>query len=176
MKSAVAFKSLSSSKWSEHISHNAPAAPATAKFNRPSTTFARDVQLFYQFLIKKAADAMERLESPHVYAELSKATHRAGEVSKVSIKSFNERDKTALHEDIAAGLSNYEKKLFPHLSRVEMCKQGRILSVLLPPDLINALMLLVRKREACGVLKDNPFLFARLWYLTAYKGQECIRN
>ncbi|KAK0134660.1 hypothetical protein N1851_029728 [Merluccius polli] len=181
MKSAAAFKSLSSSKWSEHISHNAPAA---TKFNKPSTTFARDVQLFYQFLIQKAADAMERLEeheSPHVYAELSKATltqviifnrHRAGEVSKMSIKSFNERDKTALHEDIAAGLSNYEKKLFPHLSRVEMCKQGRILSVLLPPDLINALMLLVRKREACGVLKDNPFLFARLWYLTAYKGQE----
>lgn len=121
-----------------------------------------DVQLFHRFLGHKSADALERLEeheAPHVCAELSKVTltqaiifnrRRAGEMSKMSIKYFNERDKTALHEGIAAGLSNYEKKLFPPLTRVEVGKQGRKVFVYFLPDLISAL-LLVRNREACGV-------------------------
>jgi len=94
----------------------------------------------------------------------------------MSIKDFSKRDKAAHHEDIGAGLSNYEKKPFPLFSRVKTCKRGTKVSVLLSTHLMNALRLLVGRSEVCGVLDDNPFLFARPGSLAAYRGQECIRN
>ncbi|KAF3859036.1 hypothetical protein F7725_021435, partial [Dissostichus mawsoni] len=81
-----------------------------------------DVQLLHQHLEKTASLGYQELEktpSPHIYGKLCKATlaktilfnrRRGGEVSKMHVKGFLERDTTALHKDVAVGLSKFEQK------------------------------------------------------------------
>lgn len=116
-------------------------------------------------------------ESPQAYAELAKVT-LPGEVSKMTIESFKKRDQTELNRDIAACLSPLEQKLAKHFSRVEIVgKRGRKVAVLLNPEVVGATMLLLDRRDACGVHKDNPFPFGRPQCppTSHYKEQDCIR-
>ncbi|CAM4690287.1 unnamed protein product [Leuciscus chuanchicus] len=101
---------------------------------------------------------------------------RAGEVSKIRLKSFHERDNTKLHEDVALGLSKTEQKLCNYFSRIEiMGKKGRKVAVLLTPSVVNALSLLASRRTECGVCATNVFLFARPTSMSHYRGQDCLR-
>ncbi|KTF74808.1 hypothetical protein cypCar_00044529 [Cyprinus carpio] len=161
ISSTETFKKLYSSKWSEMISHTSLVTLNEAKFNKPSTLpFTQDVQSLHRLLEKTAHTAFQKLQetsSPQSYAELGKATlariivfnrRRAGEVSKMLLKGFNERDGTSLHEDVAMGLSKFEQKLCSHFSRVEIRgKRGRKVAVLLSPDMVDALTLLVSSRR-----------------------------
>ncbi|KAM9495718.1 uncharacterized protein Hap1MRO34_020027 isoform 2-T3 [Clarias gariepinus] len=191
IKAAERFKRLCSSEWAEHISHAALATLSKSKFNKPSTIpFTQDVQLLHQYLEKKSADAFESLkhnESSQTYAELAKVTlaqvivfnrRHAGEVSKMMLESFKKRDQTELHEDIAVGLSPFEQKMSKQFSRVEtMGKRGRKVAVSLNHELVSAMQLLVDKRDACEVDRDNPFLFGRpkCSATSFFRGQDCIR-
>ncbi|KAL7846099.1 hypothetical protein AOLI_G00242910 [Acnodon oligacanthus] len=189
IKSTETFKKLYTTKWSEMISHTALSPLNEAKFNKPSTLpFTHDVQLLHKHLETTANAASENLKkapSPQSYAKLSKTTlariivfnrRRAGDVSKMQLKSFQERDKTLLHEDVALGLSPFEQKLCSHFCRVEIKgKRGRKVAVLLTPDMVDALTLLVSKRKACGVQDANCFLFARPSCQSHYRGQDCLR-
>ncbi|XP_076829569.1 uncharacterized protein LOC143485412 isoform X2 [Brachyhypopomus gauderio] len=189
VKSTEMFKRLYTTKWSELISHQALSTLNEAKFNKPSTLpFTHDVQLLHKHLETTADAASENLKktpSPQSYADLAKTTlariivfnrRRAGEVSKMHLKNFQERDKTLLHEDVAVGLSAFEQKLCSHFSRVEIKgKRGRKVAVLLTPDMVDALSLLVSKRNACGVQDANCFLFARPSCQSHYRGQDCLR-
>ncbi|KAL7846096.1 hypothetical protein AOLI_G00242880 [Acnodon oligacanthus] len=189
IKSTETFKKLYTTKWSEMISHTALSPLNEAKFNKPSTLpFTHDVQLLHKHLETTANAASENLKkapSPQSYAKLAKTTlariivfnrRRAGEVSKMQLKSFQERDKTLLHEDVAAGLSPFEQKLCSHFCRVEIKgKRGRKVAVLLTPDMVDALTLLVSKRKACGVQDANCFLFSRPSCQSHYRGQDCLR-
>ncbi|XP_053083172.1 uncharacterized protein LOC117596717 isoform X1 [Pangasianodon hypophthalmus] len=189
IKSTETFKKLYTSKWSELISHNALNSLSEAKFNKPLTLpFTHDVQLLHKHLETIADASSENLKkapSPQIYAELAKTTlariilfnrRRAGEVSKMQTKSFQERDNTHLHEDVAVGLSKFEQKLCSHFSRVEIRgKRGRKVAVLLTPNMVDALTLLVSKRKECGVLDSNSFLFARPNCQSPYRGQDCLR-
>lgn len=47
--------------------------------------------------------------------------------------------------------------------------------MLLSPDMVNAITRLTEKRQDCGVLAENIFLFARPHCLTPYRGQDCLR-
>ncbi|CAM4652721.1 unnamed protein product [Leuciscus chuanchicus] len=190
-KAAERFKRLCSSEWAEHVSHAALATLNKSKFNKPSTIpFTHDVQLLHQHLEKKSADAFESLkhhESSQTYAELAKVTlaqviifnrRRAGEVSKMTLECFRKRDQTELHDDIAVSLSPFEQKMAKHFSRVEiMGKKGRKVAILLNPELVSAIKLLVDKRDACEVDRDNPFLFGRPKCSpnSFFRGQDCIR-
>ncbi|CAM4652493.1 unnamed protein product [Leuciscus chuanchicus] len=101
---------------------------------------------------------------------------RAGEVSKIRLKSFHERDNTKLHEDVALGFSKTEQKLCNYFSRIEiMGKKGRKVAVLLTPSVVNALSLLASRSTECGVCATNVFLFARPTSMSHYRGQECLR-
>ncbi|CAM4578944.1 unnamed protein product [Leuciscus chuanchicus] len=101
---------------------------------------------------------------------------RAGEVSKIRLKSFHERDNTKLHEDVALGLSKTEQKLCNYFSRIEiMGKRGRKVAVLLTPSVVNALSLLASRSTECGVCATNVFLFARPTSMSHYRGQDCLR-
>lgn len=189
ISSTETFKKLYSSKWSEMISHTALVTLNEAKFNKPSTLpFTQDVQSLHRLLEKTAHTAFQKLQetaSPQSYAELAKATlariivfnrRRAGEVSKMPLKGFNERDGTSLHDDVAMGLSKFEQKLCSHFSRVEIRgKRGRKVAVLLSPDMVDALKLLVSRRSECGVLDTNTFLFARPNCQSHYRGQDSLR-
>lgn len=177
------FKKLYTSKWAKLVSHAALTTLSDAKYNKPSTLqFTPDVQLLHRHLDKSAKSAMD----PQTYSEVAKATlaqvivfnrRRAGEVSKMNLQSFYERDQTTLHEDVAAGLSRFEQKLCKHFSRIEiMGKRGRKVAVLLTPAMVDALLLIVSKREECGVGIANMFLFARPKCMSHYRGQDCLRT
>lgn len=192
IKAAERFTQLCTKQWTGLVSHTALACLTKSKFNKPSTLpFTEDVQLLHQYLEKKSADAFENLkqhESPQTYAELARVTlaqiiifnrRRAGEVSKMTLDSFKRRDQAELHEDIAAGLTQFEQKLAKHFSRVEIIgKRGRKVAVLLNPEVLSAAALIVDKRDACNVHKDNPFLFGRPQCPSTshYRGQDCIRK
>lgn len=101
---------------------------------------------------------------------------RGGEVWKMHMKGFLERDTSALHKDVAVGLTKFELELCNHFSRVEIRgKRGRKVAVLLSPGMVDALTLLINKGRDGGVPEDNLFLLARPHCLTPYRGQDCLR-
>lgn len=109
-----------------------------------------------------------QIDSCQNYSVQSKAWRRS---CKDALKKF-----PPLHKDVAVGLTASEQKLCAHFSRVEIRgKSGRKVAVLLSPDMLDALTLLISKRQECGVSQDNTFLFARPSCLTSYRGQDCLR-
>lgn len=140
--------------------------------NAPTIPLIHDVQLFYQYMEKTAASAVESItlyESPPVYSALLRVTvaqvsvlnKNVVEVSKATLESFNKRDETARHDDGAVCQSPLDKILSKPFLKINVRSNGgKKLTVTLTPKLLAAITLLVSKREACGVHKDNPFLFA----------------
>lgn len=127
----------------------------------PSTIpFTQDVQTFYKYLEElsaSAADGLKTSDSSPLYVALSRVTIAqtsvlskcAADVSNMTLKCFQERD------DHAQILSRHFLKINT------VSRSGRSVSVLLTSQLVGALTLLVSKRLACGVHRDNPFLFAK---------------
>ncbi|XP_044027833.1 uncharacterized protein LOC122864451 isoform X2 [Siniperca chuatsi] len=179
---AETFMKLCAEEWSY-------VPQSKSRVNKPPTIpFTHDVQLFYQCMEKTAASAVESLtlyESPQVYnallrvtaAQVSVLNKNMVEVSKVTLKSFKERDETELHEDAAVCQSQFEQILSKHSVKINvMSNRGKKVAVTLTPKLLTAITLLVNKREACGVHKKNPFLFARPVAISTsfYHGHQCI--
>ena len=189
IRSTDIFKKLYTSKWSELVSHGALNTLSDAKYNKPSTLpFTEDVQILHQYLKKSAEKAfcnLKEVATSQNYAQLASVTlaqitvfnrRRAGEVSKMRLKSFLERDKTKLHEDVGMGLSTTELRLCNYFCRVEiMGKRGRKVAVMLTPSMVNALSLLASNRTKSGVCATNIFLFARPKAMSHYRGQDCLR-
>ncbi|XP_056448662.1 uncharacterized protein LOC130384480 isoform X1 [Gadus chalcogrammus] len=189
IRSTDIFKKLYTSKWSELVSHGALNTLRDPKYHKPSTLhFTEDVQIFHRYLDKSAEEAFGNLKevaTSQNYARLAKVTlaqiivfnrRRAGEVSKMLLKSFLERDNTKPHEDVAMGLSKTEQRLCNYFCRVEMMeKGGRKVAVLLTPSMVDALSLLASNRTESGVCATNLSLFARPKAMSHYRGHDCLR-
>lgn len=157
--------------------------------------FTRDVQLVYQHMEKTAASAVKTLtvyESPPVYnalvrvtlAQISVFNKNVFDISKVSLQSFMDRQETELHEDKAVWQSQLEQILCKRFVKIQVSRtsakkrRDKKVAVMLTPDLLSAITLLVNKRQACGVQKNNPFLFARPDAKCAsfHHGQNCVNS
>ncbi|KAF7641213.1 hypothetical protein LDENG_00288930 [Lucifuga dentata] len=102
---------------------------------------------------------------------------REGEVASMPLSAFSSRDTSDPHEDVDWALSEVEKKLCRHFSRIVIRgKRGRLVPILLTSKMLCGLQLLVKQREAFGVLKDNTYLFARPEAMTHFRGSDCIRG
>ncbi|TMS18608.1 Zinc finger MYM-type protein 4 [Larimichthys crocea] len=170
------FMRMCSKEWSEITCHT--AVPCGPKVKNPSTIpFTRDMQVFYNYLEATSASAIESMktdESQEVYTALCRVTLAqasvlnkcAPEVSKMTLKTFQERDDTT-------------KVLSKNFMRMNILssRTGENVAILLTSELVSAMTLLVTKREACGVNKDNPFLFAKpnSSQTSHYHGRHCIR-
>ena len=89
---------------------------------------------------------------------------------------FLTRDRTDPHQDLDWALSEVEKKLCRHFTRiVTRGKRGRPVPILLTPKMLCALELLVDQRIACGVLKGNIYMFARPEAMSHLRGSDCMR-
>ncbi|XP_045915514.1 uncharacterized protein LOC123977076 [Micropterus dolomieu] len=181
---AETFMKLCAEEWSSVVK-------SKSRVNKPQTmSFIQDVQLFYQCVEKTAASAVESLtmyESPPVYnallrvtaAQVSLLNRNNVDVSKVTIKSFKERDETELHEDAAVYQSQFEQILSKNTVKINLRNdKDKKVAVTLTPKLLSAITLLVNKREACGVHNNNPFLFARpvATCTSFYHGHQCINT
>ncbi|KAL1268444.1 hypothetical protein QQF64_033807 [Cirrhinus molitorella] len=184
------FRKVHQARWNEYISAGALTTLKEAKWNAPQIIpFTQDVKVLHAHLEKKHDEFLNKLRnspSAENYAALAKVTlsqvilfnrQREGEVSRMLLSSFQSRDSSELHEDIAICLSEFERKLCNHFTRVEIRgKRGRKVPVLLKPSLVSAMELLVKTHEVCGVPAQNPFIFARSGAMSAYRGGECVRR
>ncbi|KAM9386080.1 uncharacterized protein KZ484_007640 [Pholidichthys leucotaenia] len=187
VKNASEFQDLHQEKWNELIS---ATAMRKAKWNVPSLIpFTEDVQKLHAYLSQVQDEWHSSLsESPSTKAwmELAKVClvqiilfnrRREGEVASMPLSAFSSRDTSDPHEDVDWALSELEKELCRHFSRIVIRgKHGRPVPILLTPKMLSALELLVKQREACGVPKDNCYMFARPEAMTHYRGSDCIRG
>ncbi|XP_041665396.1 uncharacterized protein LOC121524186 [Cheilinus undulatus] len=87
------------------------------------------------------------------------------------------RDLSETHEDVNLALTELEQKLCKHFVRITIVgKRGRKVPVLLTPLMRESLDTLVEKREECGVLTENGFLFALPHSVHHLRGSDCIRQ
>ncbi|XP_075962356.1 uncharacterized protein LOC142965335 isoform X3 [Anarhichas minor] len=177
MRDSKTFGKLCQREWSQLVSHTALASLRGRKVSKPSTIpFTRDVQVFYRYLETTSASAIEGLEkheNPQVYNDLCRVTLAqasvlskcASEVSKMTLETFQQRDDSI-------------QVLSKHFIRINIqSRSGQNVAVLLTSELVAAISLLVSKRKACGVHKDNPFLFAmpNSSPTSLFHGANCIR-
>ncbi|XP_053302208.1 uncharacterized protein LOC128461349 isoform X1 [Pleuronectes platessa] len=168
------YKRIDLSRHVERCHSRTSSCPVNSTSTIP---FTRDVQEFYMYLETTSASAIKTLkmyENPQIYNVLSKLTlaqltifnKGAPEVSKMSLKSFQER-----HDSTQV--------LSQHCIRINIASKNRLkVAVLLTPELVSVITLLVDKRQNCGVHKDNPFLFAKpdRTDSSIYRGAHCIRS
>ncbi|XP_034027942.1 uncharacterized protein LOC117512090 [Thalassophryne amazonica] len=161
--------------WQQLVSQATTSKLNGPKLNNPSTVpFIHDVQLFYKCLETTLTSAVESLkthEAPCFYnalasvtvAQVSVLNKCASEVSEMTLKSFEEKETTQV--------------LSKHFIRVSIGKTNQKDTVLLTTELVDAITLLVNKRDACGVHRENAFLFAKPDFSAAsfYQGNTCIR-
>ncbi|KAL1250632.1 hypothetical protein QQF64_018428 [Cirrhinus molitorella] len=190
VKNASEFQEVHASKWNEMISATALRNIREAKWNVPTLMpFTEDVQKMHTFLSQMQEEWFNMLsESPSTKAwtELAKVClaqmilfnqRREGEVASMPLTVFLSRDTSDPHEDVDWALSEVEKKLCRHFTRViTRGKRGRPVPILLTPKMLCSLELLVKQREACGVLKDNTYMFARPEAMTHFRGSDCLRG
>ncbi|XP_050957643.1 uncharacterized protein LOC127158626, partial [Labeo rohita] len=188
VKSSDAFQKLYRAKWSEYISHSALNTISDLKYNKPTKLpLTEDIMKLNKHLDEKAKSAtaaLEKAATPQNYSNVARTTltkivlfnrRRVGEVSKMKLKNFLERDCSITQKEM--NLSEYEQKLCMYFERVELKgKRGRKVAVLLTPEMTKSLNLMIMKREQCGVPNKNEYLFAIPHCLTCYRGHQCLRK
>lgn len=122
------------------------------------------------------------LKLRHSWSELSQVTltqlilinrRREGEVSRMEVKTYLQRNKQTVQDDILESLSPFEKKLCQNLTRVEIRgKRGRKVPVLFPTNVKESVDLLIKTRDEVGISPTNPYIFARPYF----GSQENIRG
>ncbi|XP_076012340.1 uncharacterized protein LOC143004999 [Genypterus blacodes] len=190
VKNASEFQDVHQEKWNEMILATALRNIREAKWNVPALMpFTEDVQKMHAYLTQVQDEWYKSLsESPTTKAwiELAKVClvqiilfnrRREEQVASMPLSAVLTRDTSDPHDDVDWALSEVEKKLCRHFSRVVIReKGGRPVPILLTPKMLSALELLVKQREACGVLEDNRYMFARPEAMTYFRGSDCIRG
>ena len=87
---------------------------------------------------------------------------RSGEVSKMKVKNFSERQAPGNQGDIHKCLSEVERALCESFTRIEISgKRGKTVPILLTSEVENWISTLLEFRVAAGVTDTNSYLFAR---------------
>ncbi|XP_059403077.1 uncharacterized protein LOC132134509 [Carassius carassius] len=189
-KDARTFRRVYETRWNELISAASLRTLQESKWNTPLLLpFTKDVQTLHSYLDVQQQDLHSKLStevSPQMWAKLAKVIlaqvilfnrRRAGEVSKMTLSAYVCQNPSDPHEDVNEALSDLEKKLCQHFSRIEIRgKRGRKVPVLLTPVMKQGLDLLVGTRQECEVPRENVYLFARPSALTCYRGSDCLRH
>ncbi|XP_030018186.1 uncharacterized protein LOC115438607 isoform X3 [Sphaeramia orbicularis] len=190
VRNATQFQKIHSEKWNKLITATALKNIAEAKWNVPALMpFTEDVQKMHQFLSQmqdECTSALSECPSTKAWADLTKVCltqtilfnrRREGEVESMPLSAFLSRDSTEPHEDVDWALSEVEKKLCRHFSRIIIRgKPGGPVPILLTHKMLSALELLAKHRETCGVLKDNLYMFAQPAAVSHFCGSDCMRD
>ncbi|XP_048032130.1 uncharacterized protein LOC125267237 isoform X1 [Megalobrama amblycephala] len=189
-KDAEEFALLYQESWKFDIASQALTQLNQTKWNSPQVLpFTQDVQKLHCYLSDKQQellDALQKEPSPLNWKDLAKVTlanvilfnrRRSGEVSRMPLSVYLSKDTSETHEDVNLALTALEQKLCKHFVRVAIVgKRGRKVPVLLTPVMRESLDALTEKREECGVLKENGFLFALPHSVHYLRGSDCIRQ
>ncbi|KAL0153989.1 hypothetical protein M9458_050746, partial [Cirrhinus mrigala] len=181
---ALRFHTLHETKWSELVSQSALSNLSEAKYNKSTRLpLAKDVQKLQLYLGQQVELTKQKLaDNPTAgtYAALDRGSpsqvilfnRREGEVARMTVKNFEDRDMSQLNDDISSGLTEVEKRLCKQFVRVELKgKKGRKVAVILTSDMTANLSLLISKRKECGVTENNNYLFTVPCSDGHYRGQ-----
>ncbi|KAG7517083.1 hypothetical protein JOB18_048796 [Solea senegalensis] len=189
VKNATEFQEVHNHRLDEMISSTALRNINEAKWNVPTLMpFTEDVQKLHMFLNQKQDECIRELSdspSTKTWIDLAKVClaqiilfnrHKQGEVASMPLSAFLSRDKSAPHQDLDWALSEVEKRLCRHFTRIVIRgKRGRPVPILVTQKMLNALELLVLERKACRVLEENGYMFARPAAKTHFRGSDCLR-
>ncbi|XP_059406406.1 uncharacterized protein LOC132141148 isoform X2 [Carassius carassius] len=190
VKNASEFQDIHQEKWNEMILDTALRNIREAKWNVPALIpFSEDVQKMHTYLSQVQDEwykSLSESSSTKAWMELAKVClaqiilfnrRRGGEVASMPLSAFFSRDTFDPHEGVDWALSEVEKQLCRHISRIiTMGKCGQPVPILLTPKMLCSLELLVKQREPCGVLKDNCYMFAKPEAMTHFRGSDCLRG
>ncbi|CAH1107014.1 unnamed protein product [Psylliodes chrysocephalus] len=171
-----AFLCVMEAKWFTEVSSHAHRTLAEVKWNKRKTVpLTRDIQKLNKYLNKQIIIEQDNLEGgPNILAfknlvEISLVMtiilnrRRVGEVQYMLLKDYESALKCDPNSDIFQILTESEKQLSQSLIRLEIKgKIGRGVPVLLTEKLQSILNLINTRREECGVVKSNPYLFPSL--------------
>lgn len=105
---------------------------------------------------------------------------RAGEASKMMNKDFQDKEwANESSDELKQSLTELEKNLAQTLSLIQIKrKRGRLVPVLITPDIKTIMVLLQETRSTVGVNPNNEFFFARPNFgsLTHVRGSDCLRE
>lgn len=176
--------------WKFDIASQALTQLNQDKWNAPELLpFTQDVLSLHSLLSMKQQEnvkALKEKSSTSHWRELAKVTltqvilfncRRSGEVSRMPLSVYLNRDTPETHDDVNLALTVLEQKLCKHFVRITIVgKRGRKVPVLLTPLMRESIDILIEKREACGVLKENGFVFALPDSHHCLRGSDCIRQ
>ena len=184
------FAALYKESWKFDIGGLAKTQLDQTKWNAPQLIpFTEDVKNLHSFLSEKQQQDLNALKenpSPSRWKNLAKVSltqvilfnrRRAGEVSRMPLSVYLSKDTSETHEDVNLALTALEQKLCNHFLRMTIVgKRGRKVPVLITPLMRESLDTLTEKREECGVLKENDYLFALPHSIHYLRGSDCIRQ
>lgn len=190
VQNAEEFAQLYQESWKYDIASQALTQLEQKKWNAPLLLpFTQDVQILHNHLSEKQEKCLHALKeeaSQSSWKDLAKVTltqailfnrRRAGEVSRMHLSVYLSKDTSETHEDVNLALTALEQKLCKYFVRITIVgKRGRKVPVLLSPSMKESLDALTEKREECGVLKDNQYLFALPNSVHYLRGSDCIRQ
>ncbi|XP_056119701.1 uncharacterized protein LOC130097073 [Rhinichthys klamathensis goyatoka] len=187
---ASSFQQLYQTRWPEYISSTARRTMEEAKWNCPHLLpFTEDVKRLHVYLDEQEKIYRKLLStqpSSQHWSKLAKVIltqvmlfnrRREGEVSQMPLSAYTSSNQSEAHPDISMALTELEIKLCQYFKRIEIRgKRGRKVPVLVTPSMQESISLLIKNRSKCGVLNENPFLFARPSAMTFFRGSDCIRE
>nr|XP_043874457.1 uncharacterized protein LOC122764223 isoform X2 [Solea senegalensis] len=187
---AEEFALLYQESWRFDIASQALTQLDQTKWNAPLLLpFTQDIQKFHCHLAEKQQQHLNDLQkhsSPSNWKELAKVTltqvvlfnrRRGGEVSRMLLSAYLSKDTSDTHGDVSLALTPLEQKLCKHFVRITIVgKRGRKVPVLLTPIMRESLDALTEKREECGVLSENGYLFALPHSVHYIRACDCIRQ
>ncbi|XP_052002363.1 uncharacterized protein LOC127657553 [Xyrauchen texanus] len=172
------FQQLYQTRWPEYISSTARRTLEEAKWNSPHLLpFTEDVKRLHVYL-----DEQEKIYRKHLstqpssqhWLKLAKVTLTHIH-SQMPLTTYTSSNQSGAHPDISMALTELEYKLCQYFKPIEIRgKRGRKVPVLVTPSMQESISLLIKNRSRCGVLNENPFLFARPSAMTFFRGSDCI--
>ena len=190
VQDAEGFIQLYQESWKFDIAGQALTQLDQTEWNSPQLLpFTQDVQNLHCHLSEKQQqhlNALKEESSPSNWKDLAKVTlaqvilfkcRSAGEVSRMPLSVYLSKGTSETHEDVNLALTALEQKLCKHFVRITIVgKRGRKVPVLLTSLMRESLDSLTEKREECGVLNENGYLFALPQSVHYLRGSDCIRQ
>lgn len=186
------FSSVFQKEWKFSISSNVNQDINKKKFNKsvalPDT---KDITLLHTFLTYQLSTVINEIKNGNINLNNYKIVcqtlltqiillnrRRSGEVERIKLLDYLNRDKTKIQEDVQKSLTDVEVRLSKSFVRfVIRGKRGRGVPVLLTSTMKESLDILIQIRISCNVFESNEYIFAIPFTLVGvYRGSDCLRK
>lgn len=187
------FTTVFHKEWKFSISSNACQDMSKKKFNKVVVLpDAKDITLLNNFLADQLKEVMNLIEQKKEinqdnYKTLCQTVlsqiillnrRRSGEVERIKIQDYLNRDKKKAQEEISKSLTTIEYKLTNSFVRFEIRgKRGRGVPVLLTSQMKKSLDLILNIRKSVNVFEQNENIFAIPFTAVGmYRGSDCLKK